>query len=161
MAEGVPISDSNIESRGSRLLGYDASLEPVELHGPTIQATTIPQLASHSTEEQALALFNKLKEEHDIAKAVKSDNAKVPVHLWDEGVVRGEPMEREKEALTTMQLFWLPVYRKGLLRDVQAHLVSKFGGEWMELAKSGKGGQGLVTELMAMRELLWQDTEND
>jgi hypothetical protein len=41
LAEGVPISDSNMESRGSQLLGYDTSLECVEPHGPTIQATTI------------------------------------------------------------------------------------------------------------------------
>ncbi len=34
-----------------------------------------------------MALFDKLKKEHDIAKAVKSNNAKVPIHLWDEGVV--------------------------------------------------------------------------
>ncbi len=31
----------------------------------------------------------------------------------------------------------------------------------MELARSGKGGQGLVTELMAMQEILWQAAEND
>ncbi len=31
----------------------------------------------------------------------------------------------------------------------------------MELAKSGKGGRGLVTELMDMREILWQAAEND
>jgi hypothetical protein len=108
-----------------------------------------------------LALFEKLKEEHDITKVEKSDNAKVPVHLWDEEVVGRELTEREKEALTMMRLVWLRIYRKGLLRDVQAHLVSKFGGEWIELAKSGKGGQGLVTELMAMREILWRATEND
>ncbi len=60
-----------------------------------------------------MALFNKLKEEHDIAKAVKSDNAKVPVHLWDEGAVGREPTEKEKEVLTTMQLFWLRIYKEG------------------------------------------------
>jgi hypothetical protein len=75
--------------------------------------------------------------------------------LKDERVVGREPTEREKEALTMMQLFWLCVYRKELLRDVRAHLVSKFGGEWIELAKSGKGSRGLVTELMAMQEILW------
>jgi hypothetical protein len=31
----------------------------------------------------------------------------------------------------------------------------------MELAKSGKGGRGLMTKLMAMREILWQAVEND
>jgi hypothetical protein len=95
LAEGVPISDSNMDSRGSRLLGYDMSLKRVEPHGPTIQATTIPQSTSHSTEEQALAFFNKLKEEHDIAKAVRYNNAKIPVHLWDEGVV-GQELTEEK-----------------------------------------------------------------
>ncbi len=42
------------------------------------------------------------------------------------------------ELMAMQEILW-QVYRKGLLRDVQAHLVLKFRGESMELAKSGKG----------------------
>jgi hypothetical protein len=32
------------------------------------------------------ALFERLKKEHDLAKALKNDDAEVPVHLWDAAV---------------------------------------------------------------------------
>jgi hypothetical protein len=140
LADDVPISKSSMESRGSRLVGDDMTLEWIEPHRPTLQATTITRSASQSTEERVLTLFNKLKEEYDMAKAVRSNDARVPVHLWDEGVVGREPTEQEKEALTTMRLFCLRVYRNGLWRDARAHLTSKFGRDWMELARGGKGG---------------------
>ena len=52
-------------------------------------------------------LFAKLKQEHDLAKAVKSDNAEVPVDLWDQAVCRAPPSEVEKKALTVMRDFML------------------------------------------------------
>jgi hypothetical protein len=36
-------------------------------------------------------ILNFLKKEHDLAKAVKSDDASVPEHLWDFAVCLGEP----------------------------------------------------------------------
>ncbi len=137
LADDVSISKSSMESRGSCLVGDDTSSERIEPHRPTLQATTIIRLASQSTEKWVLTLFDKLKEEHDMAKAMKSNNARVPVHLWDEGVVRREPTEQEKDALTTIRLFCLRIYSKGLWRDDHAHLVSKFGRDW---ARKGKGG---------------------
>ena len=47
-------------------------------------------------------LFAKLKQEHGLAKAVKSDDAEVPVDLWDQAVCRSPPSEVEKKALTVM-----------------------------------------------------------
>ncbi len=41
-------------------------------------------------------LFAKLKQEHDLAKAVKLDDAEVPVDLWDQAVCRAPPSEVEK-----------------------------------------------------------------
>ena len=52
-------------------------------------------------------LFAKLKQEHDLAKAVKSDNAEVPVDLWDQAVCRAPPLEVEKKALTVVRDFML------------------------------------------------------
>ena len=45
-------------------------------------------------------LFAKLKQEHGLAKAVKSDDAVAPVDLWDQAVCRGPPSEVKKNALT-------------------------------------------------------------
>jgi hypothetical protein len=47
-------------------------------------------------------MFEKLKKEHDLAKAVKADDAKVPVYLWDEAVCREKPLERKAKALTIL-----------------------------------------------------------
>ena len=40
-----------------------------------------------------------LKEKHDIAKAVKADDARVPVELWDEAGCRGPPWAEQQNAL--------------------------------------------------------------
>jgi len=60
------ISNENAKSRSSRD-GGDMSLESVEPR-PILQATTVPPLVSNQSTEQATALFDKLKEEHDLPK---------------------------------------------------------------------------------------------
>jgi hypothetical protein len=52
-------------------------------------------------------VLSKLKEKHDIAKAVKADNARVPVELWDEAVCRGPPMNEQQCALQIICEFML------------------------------------------------------
>ncbi len=52
-------------------------------------------------------LVAKLKQEHDLTKAVKSDDAEVPVDLWDRAVCRAPPLEVEKKALTVVRDFML------------------------------------------------------
>jgi len=52
-------------------------------------------------------LVAKLKQEHDLTKAVKSDDAEVPVDLWDQAVCRAPPSEVEKKALTVVRDFML------------------------------------------------------
>ena len=42
------------------------------------------------------ARLDHIKEEHDLAKAVKPDDAKVPVHLWDERIIEGPLSERQQ-----------------------------------------------------------------
>lgn len=71
-------------------------------------------LGRDSTPSARLA---KIKKEHDIAKAVKSDDAEVPVHLWDEIICRGTPSDREREALVTLRKFGLRLYRRMFLKD--------------------------------------------
>jgi hypothetical protein len=56
------------------------------------------------------AVLDKVKFEHDLAEAVKADDAEVPIHLWDEKVCRGFPSVRESAALTTLHTFCLRIY---------------------------------------------------
>ena len=57
-------------------------------------------------------LFKAIKKAHDLAKAVKSDDAEVPKHLWDVAVCRGPPSLEQAKALSTLRVFMLRIYRK-------------------------------------------------
>jgi len=46
------------------------------------------------TQEQEL--LSAIKKAHDLAKAVKSDNAEVPKHLWDAAVCCGPPRTKQE-----------------------------------------------------------------
>ena len=75
-------------------------------------------------------LFAKLKQEHDLAKAVKSDDAEVPVDLWDRAVCRAPPLEVEKKALTVVRDFMLARYRHRLWLDARKYLQVTHGKDW-------------------------------
>jgi hypothetical protein len=53
---------------------------------------------------QERELFKAIKEAHDLAKAIKSDDAEVPKHLWDVAVCRGPPSLEQAKALSTLRL---------------------------------------------------------
>ncbi len=42
-----------------------------------------------------LMRLKRLKQEHDLAKAVKSDNVEVPIHIWDNAICGGTPTAQE------------------------------------------------------------------
>jgi hypothetical protein len=63
-----------------------------------------------NTTPSNLALFAKLKMEHDLAMAVKSDDAEVLIYLWDQAVWKGPPSEAEKAALVTLRWCMLGRY---------------------------------------------------
>ncbi len=52
-----------------------------------------------SKEESCLL---KSKQEHDLAKAVKSDDAKVPVHIWNNAICCGWLSEKERHAIEAL-----------------------------------------------------------
>ncbi len=63
-------------------------------------------------------LLNAIKKAHDLAKAVKSDDAEVPKHLWDAAVCRGPPSTDQARALAALRVFMLRIYRKRLWREI-------------------------------------------
>jgi len=75
-------------------------------------------------------LFAKLNQEHDLAKAVKSDDAEVPVDLWDQAVCRAPPSEAEKKALTVVRDFMLARYRPLLWLDARKYLQVTHSKDW-------------------------------
>jgi hypothetical protein len=41
----------------------------------------------------------KVQQQHESAKAVKADDAEVPVHIWDAAVFKRQQSEEERQAL--------------------------------------------------------------
>jgi hypothetical protein len=69
---------------------------PSERDDPTTLSLLEPVHEPINQSPSEREFFAKLKQEHDLAKAVKSDNAEVPVDLWDQAVCRAPPSEVEK-----------------------------------------------------------------
>jgi len=115
--EWVGITNSSEETRWEAETGQlttnDSTtigpLEPVhdsitpslsERDDPTILSLSEPVHEPINQSPSERELFAKLKQENDLAKAVKSDDAEVPVDLLDQAVCRAPPSEEvEKKAL--------------------------------------------------------------
>ncbi len=72
-------------------------------------------------------IFDKLKKEHEFAKAMKSDDAEVPVWLWDKAVCSTEVSMNEKQALSVLRVLCLQQYRQSWWRRIGQYLRAKFG----------------------------------
>jgi hypothetical protein len=72
---------------------------------------------TEETASEAAEILDALRFNHDIAKAVKSNNARVPVKLWDGAVCRHPPTIEQQQALTILCGFALQLYRLKLWRD--------------------------------------------
>jgi hypothetical protein len=60
--------------------------------------------------EEATEILSDLQLNHNVAKAVKSDNARVPVELWDGAVCRHTPTVKQQQALSIIREFALRLY---------------------------------------------------
>jgi hypothetical protein len=71
----------------------------------------------------------RIKREHNLAKAVKSDDAAVNVRVWDEAIFRDCPLSEQLEmAATWLRGKCLLKYRRGLVRDIGHFLARSYGG---------------------------------
>lgn len=107
----------------------------------------------------------------NISKAVKADDAEVPVHLWDEKVFTSDyakdlqPSTEEQKlaAVATLRRFALKIYWKNLLKDCLDRLRTNFGADWYTKPRStSKGKSTLVqVEVHALSNVMWHATEAD
>ncbi len=96
---------------------------------------------------------------HDIAKAVKADDAKVPVELLDEAVCRHPPTIEQQQALSILRGFALRLYRLKLWQDTQSFLRHEHGKEWTtKIRISGSAGG---EDANAIQDILWRAAGND
>jgi hypothetical protein len=146
------VKTSFLKCRGDKLNGPDASLDMTEPLRPAIQATVVPMLVSTSLPEVHEMMLGKVKKEHDLAKAVKADDAQVLVYLWDKAVCRRGPLDGESKALSILRSFFLRLYQWHLWREMRDYMVNKFGREWLALARAG--GDHEVLETQVVEEIL-------
>jgi hypothetical protein len=170
----VSIKSNSLKCRGSLGFHGDTSLDGAgPLGSPVVPATTAADLDPTSLDTSNAALFDKLKKECDLAKAVKNNNAKVPVHLWDTAVWAGAPIwlqdlegggtkpsEVFKQAMSSFRQLGVRLYQWKLWKKIYAHLVRKYGHKWVELGRRG-GSRGARVEVKAAHEILWQAANND
>jgi hypothetical protein len=127
-----------------------SSSDQVEHKGLEIEHIVAP--GSHK-------ILNELKDKHDIAKAVKADNAKVPMELWDKAMRRQPPTVEQQRALLILRGFMLRLYCLQLWQDARTFLKHEHGDDW--LRKIQAKGSGAAKDAKAMRDILWQASEND
>ena len=101
-------------------------------------------------------LFSKLKQEHDLAKAVKSDDAEVPVDLWDQAVCRAPPSEVKKNALNVLRDFMLLRYRRQLWMDARKYLQFTHDNDWCH-SRHAK----VLKDITAVHDILWRAASNN
>jgi hypothetical protein len=134
--------------------------------GPSAMQVTRDDREGHKPINANLLCLKRLKWEHDLAKAVKSNNAEVPVHIWDNAICDGEVTALKRKVIAWFQERILKKYQQKLLRDVLGFLATKYGGmmgepagvpRWCSRATSGPGGE-LQPRLhcKAMREIMKQ-----
>jgi hypothetical protein len=102
---------------GSLSVISDTPLGDAEPSLPDTQASIVDRLGLALSTEEVLSLFDKLKKEQDLAKAIKSNDAEVPVLLWDKAVCQGEPLEEQKKAPSLLSLFPQGLSAATLARD--------------------------------------------
>ena len=102
-----------------------------------------------------------VEQHHREAKAVKSDDAEVPTHLWDSFVTRGGnisiKLARQLASIRQAALRW---YRRKLTRDCCRFLKNRHG-EWTEGHDERKGDHKLSLDRAAMREIVNRACHNN
>jgi hypothetical protein len=104
-------------------------------------------------------LCHSIKQEHDMAKAMKANDAAVPVHLWDEAIFRGLPSPVEKKVLMTLQDYFLGKYQLHLWRDARRFLHLTHGDDWP--SKIHVRESEAKEDADAIHDILWRATGND
>ena len=62
-----------------------------------------------------------------MAKAVKSDDAPIPVHLFDEQVFRGPPTPEQSKSLVAIRMFMMKLYKQRLYLECLAFIKAEHG----------------------------------
>lgn len=107
-----------------------------------------------------------IREQHALAKAVKSDDAAVPVHLWDERVLGRIPTKVEQRVLERLRGWLLWRYRQQLLHDCLSYMRNRHGVGWHDRGKYKKGAWRTKSKAWhldkeGLMEIMWRAVNNE
>jgi hypothetical protein len=128
--------------------------------------------------------LERIKREHDLAKAMKLDDAEVPIHIWDEAIFQEEASDKMQESTRVLWMWCLQVYRS-LLWDILCFLATGYGeiskgssnAVWQSTMDAPYKGWASVAPMWrirtkagelqpsqhrgAMQEIIWRASHND
>lgn len=148
-----------------------SELNPIECKGRPAQSESpsadlvcpvamTSELVTSGSELTPCGRLALIKQLHDEAKAVKSDDAEVPIHLWDRFIVRdGEITNELTRQLATIRQAALQWYRRKLTLDCAGFLKTKHGS-WSAERKQRRGDHKLTLDLAAAREIVRRALQN-
>jgi hypothetical protein len=117
------------------------------------------EMGSYGVHEDAQRESLRLVEESkDFARAVKADDAEIPIHLWNDRVrAPGVSKERRDKALIGLRKLGFRRFRKVLLRDCSVYLASAYGANWERQPRRRRGGERteLERDQGAITSMLW------
>jgi len=133
------------------LVKSQEAVEPLDMISPGLEKGVVLKSLSQGWVEH-------MKKEHDLAKAVKSDDVEVPTHLWNDKVCRGPATPHQAACLYILRTFFLRVYRQRLLTDYRRVLRRNHGRKWTSMRRWVN--ITLNSDLEALRDIMWRTSVN-
>jgi len=105
-------------------------------------------------------LFLKVEEAKKFAKAVKADDAEIPLFLWNNRIkAPGVTKERRDAALDSFRKLGFAWFMQGLRRDCTRYMRKTHCEDWCSMPRRHPGGGDTLTELgrnqQAITSMLW------
>ncbi len=130
-----------------------------------LQAGSQLKLGSYGVHVDAqLKAVEKVDEAKAYAKAVKADDAEVPLHLWNERIRSPGVLREKRDAALTA--FWKLGHRwflRSLARDCSMHMRRTHGGNWHTRPQSWHDGEltKVGKDPRAIGGILWHATHTN
>ncbi|MGB1701331.1 MAG: hypothetical protein ACPHRO_15345, partial [Nannocystaceae bacterium] len=108
--------------------------------------------------------LRRIREEKEYAKAVKADDAEVPVSLWSQRIsAPGVDPERKERALGALRRLGFRWFMRSLRRDCFDFLRFTHGDDWSKGARSTELGaeSALGRDVRIVRTILWHATHTN
>lgn len=116
----------------------DSSISSCESVASAATVETKQRVANHSS--STTEMLQSIKDAAIGKKAVRGDDAAVPVELWDGRIQSDQLSEDQTAALGGFRSFGLQLFRRALYLDCMEYLELEYGHDWRAQVDAGKLG---------------------